>query len=343
MSGFVPKIKVEAEKDYTPISVKNPININGISIEHEESEDSDSTVEPDELVVKTAPIEKSFKSEKSSAPTKKAKFSPEDYQNFVNSSKTRAEKKYDSEEYDSDSESGNSDNSESSDYSDSMSENSEDDKKSNANKKEEKQTLLLKLYALEKKGVELTKKFSMNSKLSDLKFEYELHKNSAEIEMSIKLQQKILVAAITGLEFVNKKFDPIGAKLDGWSESIMDNLDDYESVFTKLHEKYKHRADLPPELQLLVTLAGSAFMFHMTKTMFSSIMPNKENPNTADIIKNMMQQNTQSTPKNMFGDISGPSSNFSHILKDDDTISTGSVETSKEVTVNQKGKRAINL
>ena len=81
----------------------------------------------------------------------------------------------------------------------------------------------------------------------------------------------------------------------------------------------------------------------MTKTMFSSIMPNKENPNTADIIKNMMNQNTQSAPRNMFGDISGPSSNFSHILKDDDTVSTGSVETSKEVTVNQKGKRAINL
>ena len=340
MSGFVPKIKVEAEKDYTPISVKNPININGISIEHEDSDDSASTVEPDEPIVKSSPIEKSIKS---AVPKKKAKFSPEDYQNFVNSAKTRAEKKHDPEDYDSDSESGDSDNSEMSEYSESMSENSEDDKKSNANKKEEKQKLLLQLYALEKKGVELTKKYSMNSKLSDLKFEYELHKNSAEIEMSIKLQQKILIAAITGLEFVNKKFDPIGAKLDGWSESIMDNLDDYESVFTKLHEKYKHRADLPPELQLLVTLAGSAFMFHMTKTMFSSIMPNKENPNTADIIKNMMNQNTQSAPKNMFGDISGPSSNFSHILKDDDTVSSGSVETSKEVTVNQKGKRAINL
>ena len=340
MSGFVPKIKVEAEKDYTPISVKNPININGISIEHEDSDDSASTVEPDEPIVKSSPIEKSIKS---AVPKKKAKFSPEDYQNFVNSAKTRAEKKHDPEDYDSDSESGDSDNSEMSEYSESMSENSEDDKKSNANKKEEKQKLLLQLYALEKKGIELTKKYSMNSKLSDLKFEYELHKNSAEIEMSIKLQQKILIAAITGLEFVNKKFDPLGAKLDGWSESIMDNLDDYESVFTKLHEKYKHRADLPPELQLLVTLAGSAFMFHITKTMFSSIMPNKENPNTADIIKNMMNQNTQSAPRNMFGDISGPSSNFSHILKDDDTVSTGSVETSKEVTVNQKGKRAINL
>jgi hypothetical protein len=175
----------------------------------------------------------------------------------------------------------------------------------------------------------------MNSSLSELKFEYELHKNEMEIEMSVKFQQKLLVAAITGLEFVNKKFDPIGAKLEGWSESVMDNLDDYENVFTKLHEKYKHRADLPPEIQLIVTLAGSAFMFHMTKSLFSSMMPANENPKTSEIIKNMAYQNSS--------EISGPSTNFSSILKDSDSESSGSIETSKEVTVNQKGKRAINL
>jgi hypothetical protein len=31
------------------------------------------------------------------------------------------------------------------------------------------------------------------------------------------------------------------------------------------------------------------------------------------------------------------------MLKDDDSESSGSIETSKEVTINQKGKRAINL
>ena len=195
------------------------------------------------------------------------------------------------------------------------------------------------MYALEKKGIELTKKFSMNSTLSELKFEYELHKNEMEIEMSVKFQQKLLVAAITGLEFVNKKFDPIGAKLEGWSESIMDNLDDYDSVFTKLHEKYKHRADLPPEIQLVVTLAGSAFMFHMTKSFMSSMMPANENPKTSEIIKNMSYQNLNSKSEEM----SGPSTNYSSILKDSDSESSGSIETSKEVTVNQKGKRAINL
>jgi len=346
MSGSVPKIKVETEQSYTPIKVKNSLNVDGITLTHDESDDSLSTIEQDEIPV-IAPSEKFNKKdkfEKQNKPvksSKSSKFAAEDYQNFINSSKTRTDKRYESDECSGSDENSETDESgsEYSDYSKSES-GSEDDKKSNKkNKIEEKQTLLLKLYALEKKGVELTKKFSMNSTLSELKFEYELHKNEMEIEMSVKFQQKLLVAAITGLEFVNKKFDPIGAKLEGWSESIMDNLDDYDSVFTKLHEKYKHRADLPPELQLLVTLAGSAFMFHMTKSFMSSMMPANENPKTSEIIKNMTYQNLNSKSE----DMSGPSTNYSSILKDSDSESSGSIETSKEVTVNQKGKRAINL
>jgi len=352
MSGSVPKIKVETEQSFTPIKVKNSLNVEGITLTHDDSEDSLSTIEQDEIPVitqneksnKPNKFNISNKSEKQSRISKtdrSAKFVAEDYQNFINSSKTRGDKRYEDED---DSESDeNSDTDESgsdcSDYSKSESSSVDSKKPNKKNKIEEKQTLLLKLYALEKKGVELTKKFSMNSTLSELRFEYELHKNEIEIEMSVKFQQKLLVAAITGLEFVNKKFDPIGAKLEGWSESIMDNLDDYDSVFTKLHEKYKHRADLPPEIQLLVTLAGSAFMFHMTKSLFSSMMPANENPKTSEIIKNMAYQNLNSKSE----DMSGPSTNYSSILKDSDSESSGSVETSKEVTINQKGKRAINL
>jgi hypothetical protein len=345
MSGSVPKIKVETEQSYTPIKVKNPLSVEGITLTHDDSEDSLSTIEQDEIPIISHSNKSNTKSEKQikpNKPIKTTKFAAEDYQNFVNSSKTKTDKRYNNEDSDS-SENSETDEScsEYSDYSKSDA-SSDDDKKSNIkNKIEEKQTLLLKLYALEKKGIELTKKFSMNSTLSELRFEYELHKNEMEIEMSVKFQQKLLVAAITGLEFVNKKFDPIGAKLEGWSESIMDNLDDYDSVFTKLHEKYKHRADLPPEIQLIVTLAGSAFMFHMTKSLFSSMMPANENPKTAEILKNMAFQNSNS--KISSEEMSGPSINFSNMLNDDETESSGSIETSKEVTVNQKGKRAINL
>jgi hypothetical protein len=351
MSGSVPRIKVETEQSYTPVKIKNSLNVDGITLTHDDSDDSLSTVEQDEIPVVTQnikskkidKIENNTKRDKSSKSSKSAKFAAEDYQNFINSSKTRPKKSYDSEDSDSGEESETDEScSEYSDYSKSESSN-EDSKSTKKNKLEEKQTILLKLYALEKKGVELTKKFSMNSSLSELKFEYELHKNEMEIEMSVKFQQKLLVAAITGLEFINKKFDPIGAKLEGWSESVMDNLDDYETVFTKLHEKYKHRADLPPEIQLIITLAGSAFMFHMTKSLFSSMMPANENPKTAEIIKNMAYQNSNSNSKVNSSEMSGPSTNFSSMLKDSDSESSGSIETSKEVTVNQKGKRAINL
>ena len=111
-----------------------------------------------------------------------------------------------------------------------------------------------------------------------------------EIEASVHFQQKILMAAVTGMEFLNKKFDPIGAKLDGWSESVMDNVNDYEEIFKKLHEKYSQKTSMPPELQLLVTLVGSGFMFHLTNSLFKSSLPGlgdvlKTNP---DIMSNIM-------------------------------------------------------
>ena len=34
--------------------------------------------------------------------------------------------------------------------------------------------------------------------------------------------------AFEGLEFLNNKFDPFDVKLDGWSEQINENIDDYD-------------------------------------------------------------------------------------------------------------------
>lgn len=348
MSGTVPKITIENENSSRPIvKIKNPISVKGIDIVKDkedsdtESDVSGSTIEPSNNN-KTSNT-KSLKSISRS----KSKFNADDYQNFINNSKKKVNSGKDSDSecsgsIETASVSGSeSSMSGSSDYSDSS---SISNKKKDP--KQEKQEILLKLVALEKRGIELTKKYSMSSKLSDLKFELELHKNSVETEMSVKFQQKILLAAVTGLEFANKKFDPIGAKLDGWSESIMDNLDDFESVFERLHEKYKTRAELPPELQLLVTLIGSAVMFHITKSMFSSALPSgNEGLQNSEIMKNIAAAmgNTGPPPKANDNEISGPSMNLSSMLRDTDSISNSTVETSKEVTINNKGKRAINI
>jgi len=342
MSGSVPKIEIETENSSRPtVQIKNPVSVKGIDVIRD-SDDSASDASGSTISAAAAPVKKtSIKNIKS-----KSKFNADDYQTFVNNSKKKAGSDSDSE---SDSESGSvssgsESGSEYSDYSDSSDGSNFKEKK---DPKQEKQEILLKLLALEKKGIELTKKYSMSSKLSDLRFELELHQGNLEKEMSVKFQQKLLMAAVTGLEIANKKFDPIGAKLDGWSESVMDNLDDYESVFERLHEKYKTRAELPPELQLLVTLAGSAFMFHVTKSLFSSALPSGDNGlQNSEIMKNIaaaMSNSSGPQAKPNSNEISGPSMNLASMMRDDDTISNSTIETSKEVKINEKGKRAINI
>jgi hypothetical protein len=347
MSGSVPKIQIETENSSRPtIQIKNPISVSGIDVLRD-SDDSASEASGSTVSAAAAPLKKtSLKNVKS-----KSKFNSEDYQSFVNNSKKKVGSDKDSGSGSesgsgsgSGSESGSETGSDYSDYSGSGDGSATKDKK---DPKQEKQEILLKLLALEKKGVELTKRYSMGSKLSDLRFELELHQSSMETEMSVKFQQKMLMAAITGIEFANKKFDPIGAKLEGWSESVMDNLDDYESVFQRLHEKYKTRAELPPELQLMVTLAGSAFMFHITKSLFSSALPSGDNGlQNSEIMKNIaaaMSNPAGPPPKPNSNEISGPSMNLASMMKDDDSVSNSTVETSKEVKINDKGKRAINI
>ena len=137
----------------------------------------------------------------------------------------------------------------------------------------EKFEVLRKLETLETKGATLSKKYSMDSDLNEMKGEYEFLINEKEKENSVKFQGKVLTTMITGLEFLNNKFDPFDIKLDGWSEQINENVDDFDEIFAELHEKYKSKAKMAPEIKLLFQLASSGIMIHMTNTMFKSALP----------------------------------------------------------------------
>jgi len=161
----------------------------------------------------------------------------------------------------------------------------------------EKLKILRKLEAMEKKGIELTKKYTMDSPLSEMQGEYEMIKNEKEKGNSVKFQGKMLMAAVSAIEFLNGKFDPFDVKLDGWGESVSENLDEYDDIFGELHEKYGGKTKMAPELKLLFMLGGSAAMLHMTNTMFKSSMPGMD-----DIMRQnpeLMQQFTQAAVSSM--------------------------------------------
>ena len=161
----------------------------------------------------------------------------------------------------------------------------------------EKFTILRKLEALEQKGIHLTKKYTMDSSLSEMQGEYENIIADKERKSSVKFQGKVLTALITGIEFLNNRFDPFDVKLDGWSEQFNENLDDYDEIFAELHDKYHSKAKMAPELKLLFQLGASGMMIHMTNTMFKSAIPGMD-----DIMKQnpeLMQQFTQAAVNTM--------------------------------------------
>jgi len=174
-----------------------------------------------------------------------------------------------------------------------------------------KKELLYQFERLEKKGMKLPRKFTLASSLDEMKMEYERLKRDKEVDSSVKLQRRIMMAVVSGAEYLNNSFDPVGAKLDGWSDSIYENIDEYDEIFEELHEKYKGKAKMAPEVKLLMMLGGSAFMHHMTQSMFKNQLPGldeilKQNP---DLAKNLAAATSQhiaqqnSSAGNLFGSI----------------------------------------
>ena len=175
----------------------------------------------------------------------------------------------------------------------------------------QKHELLFKLKRLESRGIPLSKDFNSSSSLEDMQDEYSRLKKQRDLENSIKFQRKTMMAFASGVEFLNSKFDPFDIKLDGWSESLHENLMDYDDVFEELHEKYKSKAKIAPELKLLMMMGGSACMFHMTNSIFKSVSPDMNDifRNNPDLAKQFasaaVNEHTKNTPglNNMMNDM----------------------------------------
>jgi|TARA_B110000977_G_scaffold83892_1_gene112091 hypothetical protein len=155
---------------------------------------------------------------------------------------------------------------------------------------EEKADLINKLGRLEKKGFAVNKRLNAYSNVDELRSEVKRITYSIDVEQSVRFSRRMLVACVTGLEFLNKRYNPFEIQLEGWSESVMENVDDYDGVFEELYVKYRSKVNVAPEVKMIMMLGGSAMMFHLTNSMFKSVMPNmndvmKQNP---DLVKNMM-------------------------------------------------------
>ena len=141
------------------------------------------------------------------------------------------------------------------------------------------------LERMDRKGISGTK-LSMSNTLEEINSEVARRKDSKGLEASVRFQRSMLTTVTSGMEFLNSRYDPLGLHLDGWSEQVNENIEDYDEIFEELYDKYKDKSKVAPEVRLILSLGLSAGMCHVTNTMFKSRMPGmddilRNNPNLA--------------------------------------------------------------
>ena len=142
---------------------------------------------------------------------------------------------------------------------------------------EEKSDIMFKLQRLHRQGVKGLRAFTPYSDIRDMRAELNRVRTELELERSVKFQRKILMAIVSALEWGNSKFNPFDLELDGWSEQMHQSVQsstEYDGIFEELFFKYRGKVATPPEIRLLLMVGGSAMMFHMTKAMMKSALPN---------------------------------------------------------------------
>jgi hypothetical protein len=140
-------------------------------------------------------------------------------------------------------------------------------------KRRKKRAMLKSLEQWQEKGmIKGYSNLNMESSYEEIEDEYEGALEDKRKKDSVKIQQNWLVTMINTIEYGNAFFDPFGICLDGWGESVSEDVDSYNEIFEQLHEKYKG-GKMSPELSLLLRLGFSASVIHFSNKALSTATP----------------------------------------------------------------------
>lgn len=133
-----------------------------------------------------------------------------------------------------------------------------------------KRKMLLHIRIMAGQGYEPYTQVGITNTIEEIEEVEEDQKARRSLANGIEFAKKLLVGATYGIEWLNHRYNPVDAHLDGWSEQIYEDRDEYNEVLEELYTKYSGEGHMMPELKLLMMLGGSALMFHFSKSLMSS-------------------------------------------------------------------------
>lgn len=167
----------------------------------------------------------------------------------------------------------------------------------------EKYDMLRKFERLNKLGVPMRKKFTMDSPLEEMRMELDFIKNEKAMDNTIKQFSQWFVTGMSALEWSSKNLNAVrmfGLQLDGLSESAQMNVGDFEEDFEELYELYGDKMKVHPLVRIPMRVAIMVYMVHLTNQMAQKApVPNiqeilRQNPDIGrQLAGAALQQQTQ--------------------------------------------------
>jgi len=207
---------------------------------------------------------------------------------------------------------------------------------------DKKEEILIELEKLEEKGIKSEKRFTIQSDLYEMERCYLRLKRRRDQDIAVKLMRKVLLTFVTGTEYMTEKFLSETIHLDGWSESVLMNIVDYDEVFEELYDKYSSKFAVSPEIKLLIMLVGSAFTFHMTKMLTGGfvkqsiptpVFNSQPQTRTTNFETPKTQQQAKNPFINLFGVMSEPNKANENVKNDDLDDIINEIEGTKQLEI----------
>ena len=118
------------------------------------------------------------------------------------------------------------------------------------------------------RGITLTQAYNLNSNYHMMKYEYNLYKDIVDKNEFINWATTGLQLCVGGIESLNRDYNKIfNLRLDGWSDSISSDMDNFRSIFGDFYKKWnKPGKNTSPEMRLVMALAFGGISYHFKNT-----------------------------------------------------------------------------
>lgn len=167
----------------------------------------------------------------------------------------------------------------------------------------EKYELLRKFERLQRAGVPMRKRFTLDSPLEEMRIELEFMRREKAADQTIKQFCDWYITAMSAMEWSTKNVSVMkafGLQLDGLSESAQMNVADMEEDFEELYDMYGDKMKMHPLVRIPIRTCMMVYMVHLTNQMARKApIPNidevlRTNPDIArQLATAAMQQQTQ--------------------------------------------------